>query len=165
MMTQHHLQLHRQLRGNGNGSCRFGRGSRSKLRSWLELKKVIAQENCQGIDLSSQLIQHSKLHTNFMTGLRWIGDELVQQRRNFTLLVPSGYFKGCIVFATSQVLSFLVLDVSEVSATGNEPLNHFMLSISRCKPQWSASFGVFECDIDTRILQQLNNRHTAKRTT
>ena len=150
-MTQHHLQLHRQLRGNGeeasgNGSSRFGRGSRSKVRSWL--------------------IQHSKLHTNFMTGLRWIGDELVQQRRNFTLLVPSGNFKGCIVFATSQVLSFLVLDVSEVSATGNEPLNHFMLSISRCKPQWSASFGVFECDIDTRILQQqLNNRHTAKRTT
>ena len=59
-MTQDHLQLNGQLGGNGKES------SGSRVRGRLELKKIIAQKNCQGKDLSSQLIQLSKLHTNFM---------------------------------------------------------------------------------------------------
>ena len=77
---QNHLKLHGQSLGNGEEAD----GSDSSVESWLELKKIITQENSQGKDLSSQLIQHSKLHTNFMTGLRWIGQESFYCRHNFS---------------------------------------------------------------------------------
>jgi len=55
-----------QLGSNGEETmiCSGG-GDRQ---GWPKLKKVFAQKNNQGKDLSSQLIQHSKLHTNFMAG-------------------------------------------------------------------------------------------------
>jgi len=74
LMAQNHLQLHGQPLGNGEeasgGNSSRMIGSGNKMRGWLELKKIIAQKNCQGKDLSSQLIQHS--HSKFMTGLRWV---------------------------------------------------------------------------------------------
>jgi len=102
--------------------------------------------------------------TQFMAGQCWIGQESFQHRHNFGPPVLSCNFKGCVVFAIT-VFPYLVLDVSKITATCNEPLNYFMLSIMR-GPQWSASPAIFLRDIDTRILQQhLNNGHLGRRTT
>jgi len=70
-MAQNHLQLHGQVGSNveeADSSRSSGGSSRIGSGSWLELKKIIAQENDQGKDLSSQLIQQSELHTNFIAG-------------------------------------------------------------------------------------------------
>jgi len=49
-MAEHHLQFHGQLGRNGEESSGGSGGSDD---SWLELKKIIAQENDQGQDVSS----------------------------------------------------------------------------------------------------------------
>jgi len=95
-MAEDHLQLHGQLRSNDEESS----GSRgcSGGGSWHELKKVIAQKNCQGKDLSSQLIQHSKLHAQLVTSLSWIDNKSFKQRHSFSLALLSCNFKGGVVF-------------------------------------------------------------------
>jgi len=73
-------------------------------------------------------------------------------------------FLSC-AFSAIPVSPYLVLDISHIFAACNEPLNYFTVSITRCIPQWSASVGIIECDIDTRILQQhFNNGHSAQLT-
>ena len=128
-MAQHHLQLHGQPLGNDEEACGSGSriGSGSKVRGWLELEQAIAKKNCQGKDFSSQRIQHSKLHSQFMTSLSWIGNESFKLRHNFIPLARSCNFKGRVVRAI-PVLPLLLLDISQTSATCNEPLNHFMVS-------------------------------------
>jgi len=150
-MTQDHLQLHGQFGSNGeeSGSNSWVEGGGDK--SWLELKKIIAQENDQGKHLSSQLIQHSKFHTNFIASQCSIGCESFQQRHHFSEVLPSCHFKSGALFP--DVFPNHV-DVSKISATCNEPLNHFKVSTIRCTPQWGASVFIRESDIDTRILQQ-----------
>ena len=69
-MAKDHLQLQWHLGGNDEEARSGG-----KVTGWPEAKKVIAQKNCQGKDLSRQLIQHPKLHTNLMLGLCWVGYE------------------------------------------------------------------------------------------
>jgi len=119
------------------------------MSGWPELK-IIAQENDQGKELSSQLIQHSKLQTKLMAGLCWVGNESFEHKHNFCVLLSLCNFKGGVFFPsfTIPVFPFLVLDVSKISATCNEPLNDFKLPI-RCPPQRSASPVILQCDINT----------------
>jgi len=94
-MTEDHLHLHGQPGGNGkeeNGRQRSGDSGGDDGR--LELEQVIAEENGQGKDFSSQLVQHPELHSQFMPGLRWIGQESFKQRHYFTLSLLSCNFKG-----------------------------------------------------------------------
>jgi len=125
--------------------------------SWLEVKKIVAQENCQGKDLSSQLIQHSMLHTQFMAGLYWVVDESLEYSRNFEILLISCNFKGGVVMVIPPVFPFLALEVTQIPATCNEHFNDLTMSITRRILQRSTAFVVIKSDIDKRILQQQSN--------
>ena len=64
-MTEEHLQLHGQSSSNGEEAS----GIKARSRSWLELKKVIAEENHQGEQFRCQLVQYPELDANFMASL------------------------------------------------------------------------------------------------
>ena len=115
-MAQDHLQLHGQPLDNGKKTSRKSGGTSSSSRggeSRLELKQVIAQENGQGKDLCSQLIQHPKLHAKIMPSLCRVSDEYFQQRHDISLAFKSCNFKGGVVLAI-PVIPFLVLDIPKI---------------------------------------------------
>ena len=95
---------------------------------WLEAREIWVEEYGQGKDLSSQLIQHSKLPTKRMAGLCWVSDEPFQQRYNYCII-----FLTCNVNGRAlkiQVMSFLV-EVPQVPATCQEPFNHLVAPTPR----------------------------------
>ena len=129
-MAKHHLQLHGQPLGNHEESNNSWVGGGGDESGWPELKKSITQENDQGKELSSQLIQHSKLQTKLMAGLCWVGGKPFQQCHNF-IFPPHSCNVKSDVFLAIQV-SFQV--DSEISLAGNEPLNRRKVTFERCKP-------------------------------
>ena len=119
-------------------------GNGSKMKGWFELKKFIAQKNCQGKDLSSQLIQQSKFHA-IHDGSVLGGKESFQQRHNVSLAPIFCNFNGSEVL--TPMFRFIALDVPKTSCFPFLDAHH-----SGVQPSSSSS------DIDTRILQQhLNN--------
>ena len=92
--------------------------------------------------------------------LWWVVEESFQQRDH---LCPLSLFRDLQSGVhVAKPLALLVLDISKVPATCNQPLDDFMLPFRRGVPQRCALILVVESDINSRISQKnIEDRHLA----
>ena len=161
-MAQHHLQFHGQLRGNHKKprSSSSGSGHGVAGGPWLgrglQLKKLIAEKNSGSKQLCSHLVLQPQLHADLKASPRWVYSEPLQQCQHLGLSKTRGNFPDCELVV--KKIPSLQLEIPQVPATRNKPLNDLQVPIVRCPPQWRAIPVVNERGVNTVVKQQNSNR-------
>ena len=157
-MAQDHLQFHGKFVCNRKEALviilnRAGEERRNVVQS----KKPVAEEDGQGKQIRGPLVLKSQFQARFMASQSRVGRESLQQPHHLSArMFFSGDFKGS-VFLLKFWLEAFRTQISKVSPAGHEPPNCFNRPQTARFPQWSATFRIGDCKVDSGVFYQQPN--------